>query len=57
MAMPIWSRPKIQTAAMPNPTATSDPGTTGATSLSPMTMTSETTPTMSVGRWVWLRSR
>ncbi len=55
MAMPSWSRPKIQTAAMPNPTATSDPGTTGATSLRPITMTSEMTPTMSVGRWVWLR--
>ena len=38
--------------AMPNPTATSEPGTTGANSLRPTTMASEMSPTTSVGSWV-----
>jgi hypothetical protein len=52
MAAPWRSRPNSWTTRMPNTTATSDPGTIGATCLSPRIRASDTSPTNRVSQWV-----
>lgn len=55
MSRPWSSRCRSSTARMPEATATSDPGTAGATRRRPSTTASDATPTSTVSPWIWLR--